>query len=117
MSPAPARRGRRVVSIRVGSLVRRSRPSQTRRSRGVLERSHHQSNPPDPRRDAGRVLGDPGELARREKRFDASIIHTHSFPMSELPTALRYAREQIEDAIKVVVRNERAAAASGLAAA
>jgi len=37
--------------------------------------------------------------------------------MSELPTALRYAREQIEDAIKVVVRNERAAAASGLAAA
>ena len=63
-----------------------------------------------------RVLGDPGEPARREKRFDASIIRTHSFPMSELPTALRYAREQIQDAIKVVVRNERAAAASGFAA-
>ena len=51
-----------------------------------------------------------------QKRFDASIIHTHTFPMSELPTALRYARERIEDAIKVVVRNERAAAATGIAA-
>jgi len=51
-----------------------------------------------------------------QKRFDASVIHTHTFAMSELPTALRYARERIEDAIKVVVRNERQAAARGLAA-
>jgi L-iditol 2-dehydrogenase len=38
-----------------------------------------------------------------EKRFDARKIHTHTFPMTELPTALKYARERIDDAIKVVV--------------
>ena len=38
-----------------------------------------------------------------EKRFDAGLVHTHTFPMEELPTALRYARERIDDAIKVVV--------------
>ena len=40
----------------------------------------------------------------RQKRFDARLIHTHTFPLDELPTALRYARERIEDAIKVVVK-------------
>jgi L-iditol 2-dehydrogenase len=38
-----------------------------------------------------------------EKRFDATKIHTHTFPLNDLPTALRYARERIDDAIKVVV--------------
>lgn len=38
-----------------------------------------------------------------QKRFDARLIHTHTFPLRELETALRYARERIEDAIKVVV--------------
>jgi L-iditol 2-dehydrogenase len=38
-----------------------------------------------------------------EKRFDASLVHTHTFAMEDLPTALRYARERIDDAIKVVV--------------
>jgi L-iditol 2-dehydrogenase len=38
------------------------------------------------------------------KRFDATLIHTHTFPLEEVPTALRYARERIEDAIKVVVK-------------
>lgn len=38
-----------------------------------------------------------------DKRFDATKIHTHTFPMEDLPTALRYARERIDDAIKVVV--------------
>jgi L-iditol 2-dehydrogenase len=51
-----------------------------------------------------------------QKRFDASIIHTHTFPMRELPEALRHARERIDDAIKVVVVNEHKAAASGIAA-
>ena len=37
-----------------------------------------------------------------EKRFDASLIHT--FALDDLPTALRYARDRIEDAIKVVVK-------------
>jgi L-iditol 2-dehydrogenase len=36
-------------------------------------------------------------------RFDASVIHTHTFPLDLLPEALRYARERVDDAIKVVV--------------
>ena len=40
----------------------------------------------------------------KQKRFDASLIHTHTFPLGDLPTAIRYARERIEDAIKVVVK-------------
>ncbi|MHB1122780.1 MAG: zinc-dependent alcohol dehydrogenase [Ramlibacter sp.] len=39
-----------------------------------------------------------------QKRFDARMIHTHTFPLEEVPTALRYARERIDDAIKVVVK-------------
>ena len=38
-----------------------------------------------------------------EKRFDATKIHTHTFALADLPTALRYARDRVEDAIKVVV--------------
>jgi threonine dehydrogenase-like Zn-dependent dehydrogenase len=45
-----------------------------------------------------------------EKRFDATKIHTHTFPLADLPTALRYARERIDDAIKVVVTNRDASA-------
>ena len=41
-------------------------------------------------------------------RFDATKIHTHTFPLADLPTALRYARERIDDAIKVVVTNRQA---------
>jgi L-iditol 2-dehydrogenase len=40
----------------------------------------------------------------RQKRFDAKMIHTHTFPLGEVPTAIKYARERIEDAIKVVVQ-------------
>src|SRR3981081_802445 len=39
-----------------------------------------------------------------QKCFDAKLIHTHTFPLAEVPTAIRYARERIEDAIKVVVQ-------------
>lgn len=38
-----------------------------------------------------------------EKRFDATLVHTHTFPMAELKTALRYAKDRVDDAIKVVV--------------
>ena len=38
-----------------------------------------------------------------QKRFDAKLIHTHTFPLAEVPTAIRYARDRVEDAIKVVV--------------
>lgn len=39
-----------------------------------------------------------------DKQFDASLIHTHTFALDDLPEALRYARERVEDAIKVVVK-------------
>ena len=39
-----------------------------------------------------------------QRRFDAKLIHTHTFPLAEVPTAIRYARERIEDAIKVIVQ-------------
>jgi len=45
-----------------------------------------------------------------QKRFDAKIIHTHTFPLDQVPTALKYARERIEDAIKVVVKMKPAEA-------
>jgi threonine dehydrogenase-like Zn-dependent dehydrogenase len=51
-----------------------------------------------------------------EKRFDATKIHTHTFPLADLPTALRYARERVEDAIKVVVTNRQASAIANTAA-
>jgi L-iditol 2-dehydrogenase len=38
------------------------------------------------------------------KRFDAKLMHTHTFPLPEVPTAFRYFRERIEDAIKVVIK-------------
>ncbi|NJR80609.1 zinc-dependent alcohol dehydrogenase [Sphingomonas corticis] len=38
------------------------------------------------------------------RRFDASLIHTHTFDMDDLPEAIRYARDRVDDAIKVVVR-------------
>ena len=50
-----------------------------------------------------------------EKRFDATKIHTHTFPLTDLPTALRYARERVDDAIKVVVTNPHAAAVASAA--
>lgn len=40
----------------------------------------------------------------KQKRFNARLIHTHTFPLDDLPTALRYARDRVEDAIKVVVK-------------
>src|SRR3984893_12612779 len=51
-----------------------------------------------------------------EKRFDAAKIHTHTFPLADLPKALRYARDRVDDAIKVVVTTREAAALSNAAA-
>lgn len=50
-----------------------------------------------------------------EKRFDATKIHTHTFPLADLPTALKYARERIDDAIKVVVTNRQVATVASAA--
>ena len=37
------------------------------------------------------------------RRFDARLIHSHSFGFADLPTALRYAQDRVDDAIKVVL--------------
>jgi threonine dehydrogenase-like Zn-dependent dehydrogenase len=50
-----------------------------------------------------------------EKRFDAGKIHTHTFALADLPTALRYARDRVDDAIKVVVTARSAEARSAAA--
>jgi len=39
-----------------------------------------------------------------QKKFNAKLMHTHTFPLEEVPTAFKYVRERIEDAIKVVVK-------------
>ena len=38
-----------------------------------------------------------------EGRFDPGLVHTHTFDMNELPDAIRYAKERVDNAIKVVV--------------
>jgi L-iditol 2-dehydrogenase len=51
-----------------------------------------------------------------QKRFDARLIHTHTFELKDLPEAIRYAKERIDDAIKVVVKMPSATAAKKVAA-
>jgi L-iditol 2-dehydrogenase len=55
-------------------------------------------------RGEGKSATHRAEAFMREKRFDATKIHTHTFTLEELPEALRYARDRVEDAIKVVVK-------------
>jgi L-iditol 2-dehydrogenase len=55
-------------------------------------------------RGEGKSATHRAEAFMRQKRFDATKIHTHTFPLTDLPTALRYAKERIDDAIKVVVK-------------
>jgi L-iditol 2-dehydrogenase len=66
-------------------------------------------------RGEGKTATHRAEAFMRQKRFDATKIHTHTFGLDDLPTALRYARERIEDAIKVVVKM-RGSQASRIAA-
>ncbi len=61
-------------------------------------------------RGEGKTATHRAEAFMRQKRFDATLIHTHTFAMKDLPEALRYAKDRIEDAIKVVVKNDHAAA-------
>ncbi len=55
-------------------------------------------------RGEGRSATHRAEAFMSQGRFDATLIHTHSFALEDLPTALRYARDRVEDAIKVVVK-------------
>lgn len=57
-------------------------------------------------RGEGKSATHRAEAFMRQKRFDATMIHTHTFGLTDLPEALRYAKERIDDAIKVVVRND-----------
>ena len=41
-----------------------------------------------------------------QKRYDVTLIHTHTSDISDLPEAMRYAKDRVEDAIKVVVTNK-----------
>ena len=55
-------------------------------------------------RGEGRSATHRAEAFMRQKRFDATLIHTHTFALDDLPTALRYAKDRVDDAIKVVVK-------------
>src|SRR5437762_12704710 len=55
-------------------------------------------------RGEGKSATHRAEALMSQKRFDATKVHTHTFPLEDLPTAIKYARERIDDAIKVVVK-------------
>jgi L-iditol 2-dehydrogenase len=57
-------------------------------------------------RGEGKSATHRAEALMAQKRFDATKVHTHTFALEDLPEALRYARDRVEDAIKVVVRND-----------
>jgi L-iditol 2-dehydrogenase len=55
-------------------------------------------------RGAGKSATHRAAALMKQKRFNASLIHTHTFSLPDLPMAIQYARERIDDAIKVVVK-------------
>jgi L-iditol 2-dehydrogenase len=61
-------------------------------------------------RGEGKTATHRAEAFMKQKRFDATKIHTHTFPLEDLPTAIRYAKDRVEDAIKVVVKAKMTAA-------
>src|ERR1700720_1887341 len=67
-------------------------------------------------RGEGKSATHRAEAFMAQKRFDATKVHTHTFALEDLPTALKYARERIEDAIKVVVKTHGHAAINSVAA-
>ena len=61
-------------------------------------------------RGEGKSATHRAEAFMAQKRFDASKIHTHTFALDDLSTAIRYARDRVDDAIKVVVKARGATA-------
>jgi len=61
-------------------------------------------------RGEGKSATHRAEAFMAQKRFDATRIHTHTFPLDDLPTAIRYAKDRVDDAIKVVVKAKMGAA-------
>ena len=67
-------------------------------------------------RGEGKSATHRAEAFMSQKRFDATKIHTHTFSLTDLPEAIRYAKDRVEDAIKVVVKRDYVAAARQVAA-
>src|SRR5499426_897514 len=67
-------------------------------------------------RGEGKSATHRAEAFMSQKRFDATKIHTHTFALEDLPTAIRYAKDRVEDAIKVVVKARGVPAAHRVAA-
>ena len=67
-------------------------------------------------RGEGKSATHRAEAFMAQKRFDATKIHTHTFALADLPTALRYAKDRVEDAIKVVVKARGVSAVQKVAA-
>jgi L-iditol 2-dehydrogenase len=61
-------------------------------------------------RGEGKSATHRAEAFMRQKRFDASRIHTHTFALDDLPAAIRCAKDRVDDAIKVVVKTKGVAA-------
>ena len=66
-------------------------------------------------RGEGKSATHRAEALMRQKRFDAGLIHTHTFALEDLPTAISYAKNHTDNAIKVVVK-ARGVARKGAAA-
>src|SRR6202048_152836 len=67
-------------------------------------------------RGEGKSATHRAEAFMAQKRFDATRLHTHTFPLADLPTAIRYAKDRVDDAIKVVVKARGVSAAHKIAA-
>jgi L-iditol 2-dehydrogenase len=67
-------------------------------------------------RGEGKSATHRAEAFMSQNRFDATKIHTHTFALTDLPEAIRYAKDRVEDAIKVVVKRNHAAKAQQVAA-
>jgi L-iditol 2-dehydrogenase len=67
-------------------------------------------------RGEGKSATHRAEAFMSQKRFDATKIHTHTFALTDLPEAIRYAKDRVEDAIKVVVKRDFVAKAQVQAA-
>src|SRR5271167_5047379 len=67
-------------------------------------------------RGEGKSATHRAEAFMAQKRFDATKIHTHTFPLEDLPTAIRYAKDRVDDAIKVVDKAKGVAAINSVAA-
>ena len=67
-------------------------------------------------RGEGKSATHRAEAFMSQKRFDATKIHTHTFALADMPEAIRYAKDRVEDAIKVVVKRDHVAKAQVQAA-